>query len=149
MLILNNMKQIKLHRKIQKLVNNDPCELKKEELISLFSEAKNKKTEQDAKNYFFYKADEKWIDWLFENGFFEVLKQKAEDTSSYRYKTPELNYLAKVAEKVPEKVTKVILSTPISEDNFNPEVIDRFIFITSELKASEIKKIVKKMYKER
>jgi len=101
------------------------------------------------KDFFYGLIDEKWIDWLFENGFFEVLKQKAEDTSSYRYKTPELNYLAKVTEKVPEKVTKVILSTPISEDNFNPEVIDRFIFITSQLKASETKKIVKKMYKER
>jgi len=101
------------------------------------------------KDFFYRLIDKIWIDWLFKNGFFEVLKQKAEDTSSYSYKTPELNYLLKIAEKAPESVAKVILKTPISEKNFNPEVIDRFIFITSNLTSKEIKKIIPKIYKEK
>jgi hypothetical protein len=140
------MKQLELHKKIEKLVNKNPSEVNPEELMALFSKAKNK---QDAKDYFFDKADERWIDWLWGNGFLDAIKQKAEDPTRYSYKTPELNYLVKVAEKVPEKVVDIILQVPISKETFNPEVIDRFVYICSKLPVEQLVRMIKKIKNEK
>jgi hypothetical protein len=136
------MKQLELHKKIEELVNRNPAEVKPEELMALFSKAKNK---QDAKDYFFDKADERWIDWLRENGFLEAIKRKAEDPTRYSYKTPELNYLVKVVEKVPEKVVDIMRQVQISKETFNPEVIDRFVYICSKLPVKQLVRIVQKI----
>ncbi|MBA7471917.1 hypothetical protein ES707_07229 [subsurface metagenome] len=99
----------------------------------------------DARQYFFAKADERWLEWLWENGFLEVIKQKAEDPTQYRYQTPELNYLVKMAEKKPKQVADIILTVPISKENFNPEVIDQFSRICSALPAEQLARIVSKI----
>lgn len=103
----------------------------------------------DTERYFFHKTDEKWLDWLWKNGFLEVIKQKAEDPTRYSYRTPELDYLVRIAEKVPEKVVNIMLEVPISKENFNPEVIDRFIQICSILPSDQLKRIVPKILEER
>ena len=103
----------------------------------------------DARQYFYSKADERWLSWLWENGFFDVIKQKAEDPTRYGYKLPELNYLAKVVEKEPIMVVDIILAVPISVENFNPEVVDRFLRICSGLPALELKRMVNKIRDER
>jgi hypothetical protein len=136
------MNQLELHKKIEELVNRNPAEVNSEELRDLFSKAKNK---QDAKDYFFDKADERWIEWLWKNGFLDAIKQKAEDPTRYSYKTPELNYLVKVAEKVPEKVVDIIMQVPISKENFNPEVIDRFVYICSKLPVEQLVRMISKI----
>jgi len=99
----------------------------------------------DAHFYFFYKADERWIDWLWENGFLEAIKQKTEDPTRYSYKTPELNYLVKVTEKVPEKVVDIMRQVQISKETFNPEVIDRFVYICSKLPVEQLIKMISKI----
>jgi hypothetical protein len=103
----------------------------------------------DAKDYFFDKADERWIDWLWENGFLDEIKQKAEDPTRYSYKTPELNYLVKVAEKVPEKVVDIMLQVQISKETFNPEVIDRFVYICSKLPVKQLVRMILKIRDEK
>ena len=100
----------------------------------------------DAHQAFFAKADERWLGWLWKNGFLNVIKQKAEDPTRYGYRTPEINYLVKVAEKAPRKVVDIMLEVPISADNFNPEVVDRFLRICSGLPAPELKRMVKKIH---
>jgi len=103
----------------------------------------------DSRQYFYTKADERWLDWLWVNGFLDVIKQKSEDPTRYGYRTPEINYLVKVAEKEPAKVVDIMIEVPISSDNFNPEVVDRFLRICSGLPATELKRIVSKIRNDR
>lgn len=99
----------------------------------------------DAKQYFFSKADEKWLEWLWKNGFLEKIKEKAADPNSYGFRMPELNYLFSVTEKKPDVVTNIICSFEISTKKFNPEVVDQFTRIASKLPARCLKKVVKKI----
>ncbi|OGI65977.1 MAG: hypothetical protein A3B11_00870 [Candidatus Taylorbacteria bacterium RIFCSPLOWO2_01_FULL_44_26] len=104
----------------------------------------------DARQYFFSKVDERWLDWLWDNGFFEPIKKKAEDPTKYGYKMPELSYLVRISEKYPQRVAEIILDKDVaaSKDNFNPEVVDRFLYISSTLPASELSRVVMKIRKE-
>lgn len=99
----------------------------------------------DSHQYFYAKADEQWLNWLYENGFLDVIKQKSDDSTRYGYGSPEINYLVKVSEKEPTKVVDIMLATPISTDSFNPNVLDRFLRICSSLPASEIKRMANKI----
>ena len=101
----------------------------------------------DAYQYFFAQANDQWIDWLWENGFLDSIKQKSADSTKYGYRTPELDYLVRVAGKTPIKVTKIILDKDVaaSPAKFNPEVIDRFVYICSELPAKQLTHVVKKI----
>jgi hypothetical protein len=100
----------------------------------------------DARQYFFTKADENWLDWLWENGLLDAIKQKAEDPTRYGYRTPELNYLARMTEKKAKEVVGIMLLVTISKDKFNPEVIDQFLRICSSLPAEELARIVPKIH---
>jgi len=138
------MNQLELHKKIRKILGKNPQDVKKDEVLNLIS--KN----FDAKNYFFAKADERWLDWLWRNDFLNVIKEKAEDPTRYSYKTPELRYLVRMAKKKPAEVAEIISSegTATTEKNFNPEVVDQFLRICSELPAGELKKIIPKIKEE-
>lgn len=133
------MNQIELHKKIDALLLKNPDDMKREEVSDPIS------VNKDARQYFYTKADEQWLDWLWEGGFLDVIKQKAEDPTRYGYRTPEINYLVKVSEKEPAKVVDIMLKVPVSAKNFNPEVVDRFLRICSGLPAPELKRIVGKI----
>lgn len=134
------MDQILLHKKIDEIIADSPNEKNLgyiEEYIS---------NNEDARRYFFTKADERWLDLLWKNNLLDILKQKPIDQNKYSYSTPELSYLVKVAEKEPEKITEIILQIPLSKDNFNPEAVDRFLWIcTSSLNAKSLAKLVNKI----
>ena len=100
---------------------------------------------EDSRQYFYEKADETWLKWLWKNGFFDVLKKKAEDPSRFSYRTPELRYLVRMAELNPEIVTEIMLDIPISVETFNPEVIDQFLHICSRLPGEQIAKLTGKI----
>lgn len=99
----------------------------------------------DARQYFYSKADKNWLSWLWDNGFLDVIKQKAEDPTHYSYRMPELNYLVNVAREKPKEVVDIMLLVPISKDNFNPEVIDQFLHICGSLPAEELARITPKV----
>ena len=103
----------------------------------------------DARQYFYAKADERWLDWLWQNGFLDVIKEKAEDLTGYGYRIPELEYLVRMAEKAPAKVVNIMLAVPISSETFNPEVIDRFSYICSTLPEDQLAHVVQKIRNER
>ena len=103
----------------------------------------------DARQYFFSKADKRWLSWLWENGFLDVIKKKAKDPTRYGYKTPELNYLVKVSEKEPAKVVDIMLTVTISPETFNPEVVDRFLWICSILPAKQLARMIRKILDEK
>ncbi len=99
----------------------------------------------DARQYFYAKADERWIEWLWDNGFLDAIKQKAENSTSYGYSLPELGYLARIAETAPQKVVGIIEKVPISLETFNPEVVDRFIRICSTLPVDQLMRVAQKI----
>jgi len=137
------MNQIELHKKIDILLLKDPDSVKRKEVSDLISANK------DACQYFYTKADERWLSWLWENGFLDVIKQKAEDQTRYGYRTPELNFLVRVAEKIPSKVVNIMLAIPVSAGTFNPEVVDRFLWICGTLPADQLARVVPKIHDER
>lgn len=103
---------------------------------------------EDSRYYFYEKADETWLKWLWKNGFFDVLKKKAEDPSRFSYRTPELRYLVRMAKLNPEVVTDIMLDIPISGEAFNPEVIDQFLHICGCLPGEQLAKLTGKIQTE-
>jgi len=138
------MTQLELHKKIDKILTRNPNEVKMDEILELIS------VNFDAKNYFFAKADERWLDWLWDNGFLDAIKQKAEDPTRYGYRTPKINYLVRIAGKAPAKVVEIINDDEVAttEEKFNPEVIDQFLRICSSLPAKELAKVIPKIKKD-
>ena len=98
------MKQIELHNKIDALIDAGIAVAVPHDVDSVVS------ANDDARRYFYARADEIWLDWLWKNGFLEVIKKKPDDQARIMYRTPELDYLARVVEKSPEKVADFMLS---------------------------------------
>src|SRR3989344_2576538 len=131
--------QLTIHKKIDSLLSLDSKSANKEFLNVLLA------FNPDARQYFYSKVDERWLSWLWENGFLDAIKEKAEDPTRYGYRIPELNYLTKATDKEPARVVDIMLQVPISAENFNPEVVDRFLRICSGLPVAELKRMVKKI----
>jgi len=102
----------------------------------------------DSRRYFYARVDEKWFDWLWKNGFLEVIKKTPEDPSKYSYRTPELDYLVRIVEKVPHKVVDFMLSFNVAATS-NLETLDRFLWISTKLSADELARIVPKIHDEK
>ncbi len=105
----------------------------------------------DAYNYFYAKANERWLEWLWENGFLDELKKPAKDSSRYSYSTPEIRYLVRMSKsenrliikKIIEIITDDNLAT--SKDNFNPELIDQIFSILENWSVEYVIEVFKKL----
>jgi hypothetical protein len=117
---------------------------KKEDIDFIFS------INKDAKAYFFAQADGSWLKWIYKNGFLDRLNKKEEDSTKYTYHVPELEYLTRMAgsEGDPAEVARIIYSIKISQESFNPGVIDCFLRIISILPAEQIGTITIKIWNE-
>ncbi len=139
----NNMNQLELHKKIEEFFKAGVKSVDVKTAQDLLT------TNNDAKRFFFSQADENWLNWLWQNGFLNEIKNKAKDPTEYSYRIPGLDYLARMAEKAPAEVAQIIDSVKISEKNFNPEVIGRFLWIISSLPVEQIKKLTAKIRDEK
>ena len=101
----------------------------------------------DAYQYFFSKAQSKHLDWLKENGFLEKIKENTKEQKEYKY--PILSYLSSIAEEVPDKVVDIIIDVPVSTESFDPDTISKFLYIFLELPVDQLRRVVKKINKER
>jgi len=136
------MSQIELHKKIEEFLKTD--------IISAdIGVAKSLIINDDSKRFFFTQADESWLDWLWKNSFLDEIKNKSKNPAAYSFRTSELDYLSKVAIKKPAEVAQIISAVKISETNFNPEVINRFLWIISALPAEQIKTLTAKIRDEK
>lgn len=135
------MTQIELHSNIDSLLAGGVENANADGVRILLS--KN----NDAKSYFFSTVDESWFDWLWKNGFLDIYQNQDTDGTKSS-KMSELQYITRVVEKIPASINRFILSTPISEANFNSEVINRFFRILGIFPAQEIKKLLPKVLKE-
>ena len=138
-------RQIDAHNEVDKLIEGKISDQEKiEKLDTLLN------LNEDAKKYFFLNVDKTWIDFLWENGFLDAIKNSSADSSRYSFSLIEIGYMERIAEEVPDIITAIILDdeTATTKENFNPEVIDRFIKITSKLPAQNVSEIIKKIEKQ-
>ena len=105
------------------------------------------KIDLDARRYFFHKADERWLDWLWRNGFLDAIKEEA--ATPFATRKPELDYLFRMAEKRPNIVVDIMLDTPISTDARSQEVVHGFLRICRALPADQLARVVCKIRAER
>ncbi|HEY4499086.1 MAG TPA: hypothetical protein VJH94_03425 [Candidatus Paceibacterota bacterium] len=133
------MKQLDLHKRIDDFIEAGVAQASRADVYGTVT------LNFDARKYFYTRVDDSWFDWLWENGFFELIKEKAEDATRYSYQTPELDYLTRVIEKIPGKVVDFMLTVPVSKETFNPEVLDRFLWSCGKLPAQELARIVPKI----
>ncbi len=130
------MTQISIHNRIDLLLSTGPATAD----ISVVRELIN--ANDDAKEYFYTSANEQWLNWLWSCGLLDLIKQKTEDPTSYAYRMPELRYLARMTAVAPTQVTDILHSVSVGPDTFNPEVVDQFLRICSELTATELVRTV-------
>ncbi|MFA6459208.1 MAG: hypothetical protein WCV79_02320 [Candidatus Paceibacterota bacterium] len=102
----------------------------------------------DARKYFYAIVSVESVEWIENNGFLEIIKQKSDDTRKYAYKTPELDYLSRVVETNPKKVADIILSFDAIK-NLNLETIDRFLWICTKMSARQLARIIPKINQEK
>ncbi|MDD2785677.1 MAG: hypothetical protein PHS79_02160 [Patescibacteria group bacterium] len=105
----------------------------------------------DAKRFFFSSADKEWVGWLWQNNFLDEIKKPSIENKKIFYRLPELDYLTRMATEAPSVVTQILLDpdTATTKDRFNPEVIDRFLWIATTLPAENIKQITTKIRDEK
>src|SRR3989338_8264752 len=136
------MKQIELHNKIDALIDAGIAAAVANDVRSVVG------ANDDARRYFYARADETWLDWLWENGLLEIVEKKQDDQTRVTYSTPELDYLAGVVEKNPERVADFMLSFDAAASQ-NLETIDRFLWICTKMRADQLARIVPKIRDER
>jgi len=137
------MNQLDIHKKIDDFLAAGPAVASIEVALELIA------TNYDARNYFFSTADETWLKWIWNNSLLEVIKKPAEDPNTYSYRVPELHYLVRSVDKDPAGVTEILLSVPITKATFNPEVVDRFLWIAGSLPAEQLRVLLPKMRDEK
>lgn len=133
------LQQIYIHSLIDSVLEIDVKKVKRDELDLILE------INSDAKQYFYSQADEKWLPYLINNGFLDILKVKTVDLNTNGLRMPELHYLSRVAETKPDLVTQFICSYRITASNFNPEIIEQFTRTSGRIPARCLKKIVKKI----
>jgi hypothetical protein len=100
----------------------------------------------DSHQYFFSVADERWLDWLWENGLLAGIHKPTDPENPSRI--PELGYLSRVVEKNPARVVDIMLEVSSAPDAFNPETLDQFLWICSKLPADQLARMVPKIHDE-
>ncbi len=123
------------------MTKNAPPMLEKERLQELLQ------INLDARRYFYHKADYRWLDWLWRNGFLNVLEE--EDPSHDGFRTPELGYLLRMAEKCPAQVVDIMQTIPISTDTRSQEVAYSFLRMCRALPADQLARVIDKIRAEK
>ncbi|MDE0431296.1 MAG: hypothetical protein OXH98_16155 [Caldilineaceae bacterium] len=100
-----------------------------------------------ARQYFYLKADERWLDWLWRNGFLDVIKKV--DLTSEESRSPELGYLMRMADKSPGIVVQIMLDVLASPEAPSQDVLYSFLRICSFLPAENLRRVVDEIRKGR
>ena len=136
------MTQIELHKKIDELLVRGVDLTTPDAVKNLIS------INADAYHYFFAKADENWLLWLWDQGFLNAIKQKQVTPVKFGSSMPELYYLTSMAMRQPKEVTDIILSVAVSSEVFNPAVINNFLNTATLLPAEQLSRLVPKIHDE-
>lgn len=139
-------RQLDIHKQIDQLITKDISEIHNSDEINQLIIRNN-----DSYRYFFSNVKPEWVNYLWQNGYLDVIKKQSDDPKMIKYQIVELNYLLRISEAVPNEVTNIILSNQVAtnENNFNPEVINKFIRIIGKLPKDCIEKIIPKIKQEK
>ena len=133
------MNQLENHTQIDSFISADPINADVNILTKLIT------SNLDSYRFFFYKVGEHWLDFLWKNGFLDNLKSKLDDLPSYTGRMPEILYLMRISEKVPDKVCEIIKEIRITKETFNSEVLEGFLYILSKSSTECIIQIIIKI----
>ncbi len=136
-------RQLTIHEKIDSLLLVEPESIDRRYLGMLLT------SNPDARQYFFSKTDERWLDWLWGNGLLNAIKGKVEDVERVGYRIPELDYFARIAEKVPQEVVDIMLKASIISETTDLAVVDRFLWVCKKLPADQLARMVGKIRDEK
>ncbi|MXX27762.1 MAG: hypothetical protein F4Z82_20235 [Caldilineaceae bacterium SB0668_bin_21] len=103
----------------------------------------------DARQYFFAKADEWWLGWLWKNGFLSITSESEEDSRPDSIRIPELHYLVRMGGKCPANVVNILLKIPVFPNVSNQTLLYYFLRICQSLPAHQLARVVKKIHKEK
>ena len=147
-------RQLDIHRRIAQLLRSVPPSETDESMTVHTLPSVDKEGLQelihvnlDARRYFYAKVDQRWLDWLWQNGFLDPIKK--EDPTLGDYRPPELDYLVRMAEKCPADVVDIMLDVPISTDLRSQQVAYQFLRICRSLPADQLACVVEKIRNER
>lgn len=101
----------------------------------------------DARRFFYAKADDRWLDWLWQNGFLDPIRE--EDPTLNGHRPPELDYLVRMAKHRPARIVDIMLEVPISTDTRSQQVAYSFFRICRSLPPKQLARIVEKIRSER
>lgn len=130
------MSQLALHKNIDELVDAGPDQTAVDTVLDIIS------TNDDAKDYFYSRIDERWFDWLWSNEFLDVISEQPNDQSDSRTYIDELQYLVRMGTVVPEQVVEFIHSIKYTQDNLNVGALDYILRICSELPVEQLVRTV-------
>ena len=100
-----------------------------------------------SKQYFFQKADKRWLQPLHKEGYFDFeIINAVRDGEGYLL--PELSYLERMTKEAPDEVTEIILSQTMPKD-CNPTFIERLFHMCSQMPAEHVSTLVGKILEER
>jgi hypothetical protein len=99
----------------------------------------------DSRQYFYAKADERWLGWLWKSGLLGAIKEKPADPMKRTYRMPELDYLDNMVDKDTATVVDIMLEVPCLPGSVDPQVVQRFQWICSKLPADQLARIVPKI----
>ncbi len=100
-----------------------------------------------SKQYFFQKADKRWLQPLHKEKYFNFETMSAvRDNEGYLL--PELSYLERMTKEASDKVTEIILSQTMPKD-CNPAFIERLFHMCSQMPAEHVSTLVGKILEER
>jgi hypothetical protein len=129
---------LEIHRKIDTYIINGDKDINAIKVLI--------KSSPDSKSYFYSKANNNWLTWLWENSFFAHLKKASFNSEGIYPGFSELDYLRRMAIEESKTVAEIVRSIPISESN---EIVAVYLFwIIDDLPANQISQLVDKIYNE-
>ena len=102
----------------------------------------------DARNYFYDQADERWLTWIWDNDFLDIIVDKSNLELVNFYRVPEIGYLNKMTGRVPEVVLKILLSLELNTENSTPDLVNNLFWIVGLLPYQQLKEILPKIFLE-
>lgn len=111
----------------------------KEDLLALLD------ADHLSRRYFLGKADERWLEWFRENGFFEALKDGGIIVPDEAADPAEINYLFRVAPKKPREVADIVCGFTVGETELDARAIWSLLWVSSRLPAPELARIAPKV----
>ncbi len=98
-----------------------------------------------ARRRFYLVADERWLGWLWENGFLDVLKEGGMSVPDDEPDPPELGYLSRMAPENPRLVADIIRGIPVTEAGFTARMVENLLWVSSRLPAGELARLIPKI----